>query len=809
MYFLLLMKPPFAAHTPSKDSDTWHELKFHLNKVAALTKRFAEKFGAGELGHYAGLWHDLGKYNPAFQRYLEQCNAASQTGDAEPRDRVPHAIYGAILADEICPTVAPLIYGHHAGLPNYSDLDSILGNFLEESRNEANYQRVLNLASHEIETDPKQNFETHLESLGDDSFAREVFDRLLFSCLIDADRLDTEAFDNPEQADIRKIERPQLQQLWQTFDRKQQEFIKEKETQNINSSVFQVRQEVYTHCLRSALQEPGIFRLTVPTGGGKTLSGLGFALKHATHHNETKSELEINFERIIVAVPYTSIIEQTIKVYRSVFKEQFGENSVLEHHSAVRSDLQAEQQPNEEKQEELDESAKRAQRQARLATQNWDAPLIVTTTVQLFESLFSHRTSKCRKLHNIVGSVIILDEVQTLPIALRIPICSMLQELVKRYHVSVVLCTATQPVLEGNNGYFQGFDSSLIYDVIPREDVTEHFKQLRRVTYNLSSIQTKTRWSWTDLASKLSTHEQALVVLNTRKDALRVLDALHVQTPDTLDSSWIEDKVNLTLQHCPILHLSTLLCGAHRQTVLDEIRDRLRQNKHCLLVSTQVVEAGVDLDFPAVYRALGPLDRIVQAAGRCNREGRLEVDGVKFAGQVTVFELEEGSIPKKGSEYAKATEITNSLLQQATAEDLHDPTIFQAYGRSLYQIEHPDKHKIQDDRAEQNYRKVSEKFKLIEDETIPVVIRYNQAVQELLDEIRDRGLLSSDHRALQPYVVSLRQWEFQKHRNSILEWQPNFYVWDHDKSYDPIRGLPLMGDPSDAILLPVELLTSF
>jgi CRISPR-associated endonuclease/helicase Cas3 len=653
-------RPQAIAHTPNEQGDS-HYLDDHLRAVGKLAGILASKFSAEKLGYYAGLWHDLGKYNPKFQEYLQLCHAGSDCAK-----RVPHAIYGAILSDEVCDhtNIAPLIYGHHAGLPNYSELDSILGEFLENPTKETIYQQVIDLASQEIEIDPDQNLETCLEHLPEnDPLAREVLDRLLFSCLIDADRLDTEEFDNPEQAAIRSIEHPELDQLWQIFDQKQKKFIDKKKTDDADSHVFQVRQEVYANCLQEALREPGIFRLTVPTGGGKTLSGLAFALKHGTHHNQATHYNQAKFERIIVAVPYTSIIEQTVKVYRNIFSEEFGESAILEHHSAIKSDLQI--QTNKAKQtdlqEELDEGARRTQRQARLATQNWDAPLIVTTTVQLFESLFAHRPSKCRKLHNIIGSVIILDEVQTLPIALRVPICSMLEELVKRYRVSIVLCTATQPVLEGNDGYFQGFDPNSIRDIILPAKAKDHFKRLQRVNYDLSSIQTGTKWSWIDLVSKLNDHQQALAILNTRKDALKVIEALQVKQPDTLDAFWIEEKVNLTLQHCSILHLSTLLCGAHRQAVLDEVRDRLnpkhpKYDKRCILISTQVIEAGVNLDFPAVYRALGPFDRIVQAAGRCNREGNLKADGVKILGQMTVFELEKGSIPKKNSEYDKMTE---------------------------------------------------------------------------------------------------------------------------------------------------------
>ncbi len=260
-----------------------------------------------------------------------------------------------------------------------------------------------------------------------------------------------------------------------------------------------MRSQVYNACLDAAKLKPGVFRLAVPTGGGKTLSGLAFALSHA---------VEYNLERVIVAVPYTSIIEQTVKVYRDIL----GHDAVLEHHSAVQPD------------KDNEEDARSRQAIARLATQNWDAPLIVTTTVQLFESLFARRSSKCRKLHNIVNSVIILDEVQTLPVTLLEPILNVLKDLGDRYNVSIIFCTATQPAFDLNNPYLKGFPPRSIQDIIPTELAKEHFSVLNRVNYHLP----KTEWSWQDLVEDFQQRQisQALIILNTRKDALNVLDAI-------------------------------------------------------------------------------------------------------------------------------------------------------------------------------------------------------------------------------------------------------------------------------------------
>jgi CRISPR-associated endonuclease/helicase Cas3 len=793
------MTSEFFAHTPPKGSAhlPGHKLKEHLTEVADFTKVFAKKIQADDLGYYAGLWHDLGKYNPEFQQYLVDCHEASLNKQMPPKRKIPHAIHGAMLAAEFCSDISIVIDGHHRGLK-----DSVLqhndNNF---ERAEKELDRVVASAESEgIDLSPNLDFDelvAHLPDPDDNPYAREVFDRLLFSCLIDADRLDTERFDDLSRFKLRYINKLAIQQLSDVFKSEQKEFIirQRGKLTDKNKEVFEVRQEVYKYCEQSALTKPGIFRLTVPTGGGKTLSGLAFALGHIL-----ANPIENLERRVIIAVPYTSIIEQTIDVYRGIFDRELGHSSVLEHHSGIQHDFKSKESISKEE-EEIDEGAIVAQRQARLATQNWDAPLIVTTTVQLFESLFSNRTSKCRKLHNIIGSVIILDEVQTLPIALRESICSMLKELVERYHVSVVLCTATQPVLTGDDGYFRGFDRDSIIDIIPVATSQEHFQKLKRVRYNLSAIKTHTKWSWQELINNLKPHPSALVILNTRKDALTVLETLGCLPDRNLSTEPIENRVKAAIKNSQILHLSTLLCGAHRQLVLDEVRLRLNpaNPQDCLLISTQVVEAGVDLDFPVVYRALCPLDRIVQAAGRCNREGNMDEPG-----QVWIFELDEGTLPPKGSEYAKATEKTRQKLEQYSEDDLHNPEIFTSYGNDLYKLELADKHKIQEYRENHCFETVASKFKLIEDETYPIVISYNDDAKDLLRQIEYRGLFASDYRALQPYTISIRHYEFQKHKKSIA--QPiagvNFYVWIG--SYDPILGVPLIGDPSDVYLLKGE-----
>jgi CRISPR-associated endonuclease/helicase Cas3 len=550
------VKPTFAAHTPSNDRPgQWHDLKAHLTKVAKRARGFATKFNAGDLAYYAGLWHDLGKYNPRFQEYLQKCHTAKLAGQQPPTGKVPHAIYGAILANDLKITpLSFLIAGHHAGLPNQADLKSRL---LERG----DYDVIKAKAETEFSSlTVIEDLRAYFSPFSKNKIAADLFLRIVFSCLIDADRLDTEKFANPDQYKLRE-ERAQaftIAQLWEAFKQKQQQFVTTPAV--LQSPVNQVRAEVYQKCLEAAVWKPGVFRLCVPTGGGKTRSGLAFALKHAKHYQK---------DRIIFAVPYTSIIDQTVKVYRGQIFQELGDIAVLEHHSAA----QAEKNASESEQSDSDENVLESQIQAKLATQNWDVKLIVTTTVQLFESLLSHKTSQCRKLHNIVNSIIVLDEVQTLPIGLLSPIVSVLRELVDRYGVTLVLCTATQPALEGQTPYFKdGFPEDSVQDIISIEDTVRHFTSLKRVHYQIPKP--GETWTWQQLVQDMQQNMAALVVLNTRRDALAVLNALTVSTDYTTEP--IASRVFQVLKISPTLHLSTLLCGKHRQLVLDEVRRRLK-----------------------------------------------------------------------------------------------------------------------------------------------------------------------------------------------------------------------------------------
>jgi CRISPR-associated endonuclease/helicase Cas3 len=755
------MKPEFVAHTPRKGTEEWHDLKEHLECVAEMARERATKFHGGEIAHVAGLWHDLGKFNPDFQNYLEQCFQADRSNQTAPSKSVPHAIHGAIHAEERLNFLAPIIAGHHAGIPDFSELVS---NKIKNPKDQETWKLSKPNAERIVGSlEAPDDIETHLDNLPNEPFAYELFLRFLFSTLTDADFLDTEKHFNPE-GFAKRGNRIPLELYMLRLKRHQKVLTRKALTgSSLEADVNRVRAEVYEACLNAAMLEPGVFRLTVPTGGGKTLSGLAFALAHALHHQETH-----RFDRVIFAVPYTSIIDQNAKVYRKVFRN-LGLNAVLEHHSAIKRETKAERDKlTSAETEALD----KAHILGRLASQNWDAQLIVTTTVQLFESLFGNYPSKCRKLHNIARSVIVLDEVQALPIGLLTPIIDVLQELTKRYGVSVVLCTATQPALERQDRYFTGFKPGTIRDIVPPQTASDHFNRLKRVEYDLSNLEPI---PWEVLAGRIAAEpeRQVLAVLNTRKDALKLLAKLRP----------ILAKRNETDS---LFHLSTLLCGRHRQQVLEKITERLELGLPVHLISTQVVEAGVDLDFPAVYRALGPLERMVQAAGRCNRNGKLKRDGQPIRGRVVIFVPEDGGTPP--GEYAAA--LVEAKRQLERGIDLNNPVIFDAYYARLYQAVQSDKYDIQSLRENLNFPKVSSESRLIRDENTPVVIPFDEEARELIKKIRARGLHFSDHRNLQPYLVNLRERDFKEWQGMTTEIAPEVYEWPKFR-YNEITGIEL------------------
>ncbi len=725
------------------DAGVRHDLRTHLQDVAALAREYAGSFGGGEFAELAGLLHDIGKMSPEFQAYL----AANEREPGKKHRTVDHKGAGTLASLPHNPLLAFLIQGHHGGLPDSGSLRSRLKDLtrnpdLRPLLEHAQSAGLLPPAA----TDPDALLPAFVQT---DETACEFFLRMAFSALVDADCLDTERHFTPADAGMRG-ETPAMADLAEAL-RAAQATLSGQKPDPVNT----VRDEVYRACLASAPLPPGFFRLTVPTGGGKTRSGLAFALEHALAHGQ---------QRVIVAVPFLTITDQTAHVFRDLFPE---ERAVLEHHSGVQvsEDEQNTEAP--------------AERWRRLSTQNWDAPLIVTTTVQLFESLLGRSTTACRKLHRLANSVIILDEVQTLPPTLLAPILSVLEELAAHYNTTVVLCTATQPAFAHAPG-FSGLRD--VREIVP--EPARHFRALRRVRYHWPAA--GETWDWPEVAERMQAAPQALAILNTKADALALLDALG------------DDRA---------LHLSTLLCGAHRRDVLALVRQRLTSGAHCRLVSTQVVEAGVDIDFPLVLRAMGPLDRIVQAAGRCNREGLLP------EGTVVVFNTVEGHLPR--GPYRTSTDRTRGLLRGDTP-DLDDPAIFEAYFASLFDLLNLDGHDIQTLRRTFAYETVAETFRMIDDDTTPVLVRYAGLDEAGQAELRAAGHALGNHQErfatlleeitalqyrkgsfgtgrrlwqrAQPYLVSLRRRELKEAQQSglVRELEGGFMLWEGD--YDLVRG---------------------
>ena len=725
----------FRAHTPNPKGE-WHSLQKHLQGVCQRAGRFAEAFGAPNLSKALAYLHDLGKARAAFQDYLNAVASGKRVAGE------PHAIWGAVVAylalrkREGWEALALPVMGHHAGLPERGEASSKLEEALREQKG-ALEEVLTALKSMGQMATLQDHLQKALEELQakvqGDPYRLEFLIRMAFSTLVDADYLDTEAHFSPETARLRQ-RTYRLEELWNAFQRDQEALLQGASPSPVN----EVRREVYQACLQAAELPPGLFRLTVPTGGGKTRSGLAFALKHA---------LTQGLQRIVVAIPYTSIIDQTAEVYRGIV----GEEAVLEHHSAYEPPLG----------EEQGEAVLRQ----RLATENWDAPLVVTTTVQLFESLFANRPSKMRKIHRLARSVILLDEVQTLPPGLLEPTLEALRLLATPvekggYGATVVLSTATQPAFQA----IPTFKELPIREIVP--NYPEHFARLQRVAYE----RIEDPLSWEELAEKVRKRCQIMVVLNTRRDALALLSALRGD-PDTF-------------------HLSTLLCPAHRREILQEVRERLREGKPVRLVSTQVVEAGVDLDFPEVWRAVGPLDRVVQAAGRCNREGRLA------QGRVVLFWPREGTSPR--GPYRVGIEKARLLLTQNPPERLHDPQLYEAYFRELFTTVETDAKEIQNYRKGLDYPEVAQRYRLIPEDTVPVVVPYGEW-RERLEDFQSAPSMER-WRRLQPYVVGLFRHQvkaFREFLDPVEGW--DVYVWRG--RYDPKRGLVAdYDDPSDLVV---------
>ena len=680
----------------------------HLRQVAELARRFAEPFGAGDWAYWAGLWHDLGKAHPDWQAYVR--------GQS---DRPPeHALAGAYWASKALPPLAPVIAGHHAGLPALVELKASLKDPAAINR----WEQALDAIGRHLDgiaVLPERSSVAPPAS----PEALEMLLRFIFSAVVDADFLDTEAHFRRKRSQGPEGEAI-LSLLWGRLQADQARL-------SGKGPMAGARQAVYEHCLRGADGPVGWFRLAAPTGTGKTRSAMAFALRHALRHG---------LRRVIVAVPYTTVTEQIASVYRSLF----GARHVLEHHSAA---------PPVDDPEVAE--------WAELTSENWDAPIVVTTTVQLFESLFSNRPGPCRKLHRIARSVLVLDEAQALPPTLMAPILGALHELSGRYHCSVLFSTATPPAWR-QAPFAQWLEGAV--ELLP--DAERWADAVRRVTYTWRHLDGPV--SWPKLADELRRLPRALVVVNTTADAARLWRLM--DDPEAL-------------------HLSRRLYADHRRRVLNVIRERLASSDPCRVVATQVVEAGVDLDFPVVFRALGPLDRIVQSAGRCNREGS------QRQGHVVVFEPDDARLPP-GS-YKTATDVTRVLIRTPDAVPDRPDFVGEFFAR-FYASVATDAPGIQALRSRLDYPAVARAFRMIEEGPHrPVVVRdptYEpacRAVDGLLQWLRRADGMPGRNwwRALQPYVVEIPGHEFEAAAAKGWVERVRGEVWVWTGPYHPVLGL--------------------
>jgi CRISPR-associated endonuclease/helicase Cas3 len=652
--------------------------------------------GASETAGLAALWHDLGKYAPEFQAMITASDPEAHLESVPKglRQRVNHSSAGALWAMRrfrgggFGRLLAYTIAGHHSGLPDWVGEEGKTG-LKDRLADRSHLDRTL------LANPPRSILEAPLPSTGIPEGADAgLWVRMFASALFDADFLDAEAFFDPTVSPGR-ADWPALSSLLPKLDA----HLARKSAEAEPTSVNRLRAEVLHACQTAAAHWPGLFSLTVPTGGGKTLSSLAFALEHARVHG---------LRRVIYAIPFTSIIEQTARVFR----EAVGTNAVLEHHSALGPRPDAETV------------------RSRLAGENWDAPLIVTTTVQLFESLFANRTSHLRKLHNLAGSVLVLDEAQALPPGVLRPVTAVLDQLVKYYRCSVVLCTATQPAL---GKVFDGFSPM---EIAP--DPPALFRALDRIGITMPSP--GERRSWDEIAGEVACSPQALAIVNTRNDCR----TLHGRLPPGT------------------VHLSTWQCAVHRTLLFRQVRRRLAAGDELRVVSTSLVEAGVDLDFPVVFRAMTGLDSLAQAAGRCNRNGRLD------KGQFVVFRP-EGTRP--WGHIAQAIGAAEAALRDH-GEMPFEPAAFERFFDELYWAKGEkalDKYRIaqllglgargrrEGDPLDFRYRTAAEQFRMIEDDQDTLIIPYDRAAREAIAAIQrdgpDRHLL----RRLQPFTVPVRQ----------------------------------------------------
>lgn len=670
------------AHGATDEHPEGQSIEAHLKGTGELAETFAAEFGAAANGKLCGLAHDIGKYSDEFQLRLRGGK------------KVDHATAGAIECFKIKAAFeAVCVIGHHSGLPNVGHKDA------DTTESQTFFGRKLRAEQGGI-PDYRKNWNGHI-ALPQDyfrpsgrGFATAFYIRMLYSCLVDADYIDTETFMNGDAG------RGNYEPLSALCDKLTAYISK---WNNPTREIDILRQKILNSCIEKASAPRGIFSLTVPTGGGKTVASMAFALNHAVANS---------MKRIIYVIPYTSIIEQNAKVFRDIL----GQENVVEHHSSVSY--------------ELSENADELEYRSALATENWDAPVIVTTAVQFFESLYANRSSKCRKLHNIANSVIIFDEAQMIPSNNLRPCVAAIAELVRAYNATAVLCTATQPAIDEMLLEYSKKES--VVELCP--DVDGMFEKFRR-----TSFEKEGRLTTDELVSRLESQQQVLCIVNTRKFAQEVYEALPSEGR---------------------FHLSTLMCPVHRKQKLDEIRERLKSGKTCRVVSTSLIEAGVDVDFPRVFREMAGLDSILQAAGRCNREGKRSAE----SSIVTVFESENKVNKLIAVNRDAAEETVRDWTQPNTTSTIE--RYFKAYRDFL---RNDDKSGVMT-ASEKGisgcglpFEWIAKEFKLIDQNTFTVYISVGEG-KELISRLREGERSRELYRKAGMYSVSI----YENHFNALI-----------------------------------------
>jgi CRISPR-associated endonuclease/helicase Cas3 len=688
-------------------------LRDHLKDVARRASDYAGEFDASEEARVAGLLHDLGKYGCLFQKRLKGLERG-----------IDHWSAGAWVAltkyrdQGIAAALA--VEGHHIGLKRVDSLGD-----LDPARLSVNHPLRLRLSDSDVEklmllfrNDGLELPSVASESILDwaNAYSKpadgQLDVRMLFSALVDADFIETEAHFGAFPDGRKRYRKPGPKMEADRALKVLEKYIDGLARRSTAAaSVKDIRVDLRDACQKSAALSPGLFTLTAPTGSGKTLNMLVFALLHAVLHG---------LHRIIVVIPYLSIIEQTVKEYRKVFAEHFDTDYMIEDHSlaGIRGA------------DSHDEGDPRYQRS--LLAENWDAPIIITTSVQFLESLFSNRPPACRKLHRLAKSVILFDEVQTIPGKIAIPTLATLSRLAERYESSIVFATATQPAFSHLDEDVTRLSAS---GWKPREIVPSElglFNRTKRTRVNWPDF--KVKWEWNQLADRLVELDRVLCIVNLKRHAHSLFDRLREKTTEGL------------------YHLSTNMCPAHRKAVIDGIRLRLENGLPCRLVSTQCVEAGVDLDFPFVYRAFGPLEAIAQAAGRCNRNGMIK------SGEVTVFVPSDEGSPQRA--YSQAADVARILLEQNSAGglDLNSPDIFDEYYRILYSFSRPEdqNEELIEAIRRLDFAAVAEKYRVIDNDSINILVPFEpKTFAGLAKEARESGLSRKWIYRARPYSIGI------------------------------------------------------